>query len=153
MGKGEVRWLIRQLKITPRKLTAPSSFDERLRVQKAVFLLKCLGVSSFKDYVFNLYLHGPYSSGLAAEYYKLEEVKPEEPIELNRANKATLKWFTSKEEKWLEVASSILSLRERYGSVTEEEIYSTLKLSKPWVEKPLYESVTRDLVKHRLLSP
>jgi uncharacterized protein YwgA len=151
MGKSEVRWLLRLLRVTPKKLTKTTSFDERLKVQKAVFLLKYLKVEPFSSYGFGLYLHGPYSADLAKDYYDLGKVKPE-TVPVGSAHITLLRWFVSKDDRWLEVASSILSLRERYGAATDDEIYSTLRLSKPWVDKQLYESVTTDLVKHRLLS-
>jgi len=152
MGKNEVRWLLRLLRVTPKKLTTPASFDERLKVQKAVFLLKHLKVEPFSKYSFGLYLHGPYSSELAKDYYSLGRVKPKAPP-IGSAHTTLLKWFVRNDERWLEIASSILSLRERYGAATEDEIYSTLRLSKPWVDETLYERVTRDLVGHQLLSP
>jgi uncharacterized protein YwgA len=150
MGKNEVRWLIRLLRVAPKKLTEPASFNERLKVQKAVFLLKYLKVEPFSRYSFGLYLHGPYSSELAKDYYSLGRVRPgSAPV--GPAHTTLLRWFVSKDDRWLEVASSILSLREHYEAATKDEIYGTLRLSKPWVDEPLYESVTRDLVEHKLL--
>jgi uncharacterized protein YwgA len=151
MGKGEVRWLIRLLGIGPKELIKTTSFNKRLRVQKAVLLLNHLGVSPFTNYAFNLYLRGPYSSSLAADYYKLGKINAKR-VRLDENSMKTLKWFTSKDETWLEVASSILSLRERYGAVMDGEIYSTLRMSKPWVDEPMYKGVTADLAEHGLLS-
>jgi Uncharacterized conserved protein len=45
------------------------SFSGRLKVQKAVLLLKYLGVSPFDRYEFGLYVRGPYSPVLALDYY------------------------------------------------------------------------------------
>lgn len=152
MSKNEVRWVLRLLKVTPKKLTAPASFNERLRLQKAVFLLRHLNVEPFRKYNFSLYLHGPYSSELAKDYYGLTKVKSKPvPVDTDKLNQ--LEWFVSKNEKWLEIASSILSLKERYEGVPKEAIYSTLTMSKPWVDRATYESVTKDLADNQLLPP
>lgn len=148
MGKGEVRWLIRLLGIGPKKLIGPASFNQRLRVQKAVLLLNHLRVSPFTSYNFNLYLHGPYSSSLAADYYKLQKTNAK-PVRLDENRMKTLKWFTSKDETWLEVASSIISIKER-NDVSRDTLYSILTMSKPWVSRDLFDSTIDELAKHDL---
>jgi uncharacterized protein YwgA len=152
MGRNEVKWLIRLLNVKPEKLAEPASFNERLKVQKAVFLLKYLKVEPFSNYGFSLYLHGPYSPELAKDYYDLTKVRPKS-VSLNPETLSRLKRFVSKDDRWLEVASSILSLKGRYSTVASDEVYSTLKMSKPWVDKSMYESVTKDLVESQLLPP
>jgi uncharacterized protein YwgA len=144
LGKSEVRWLVRLLGISPKELVGPASFTHRLKVQKAAFLLNHLKVSPFTDYVFNYYLHGPYSPGLAKDYYHLEEVKVK-TVHLDSKNMKILKWFTSKNETWLEAASSIISIKDRYADATKDEIFSTLTMSKPWINRSLFESVMTEL--------
>lgn len=144
MGKGELLWLTGYLGITPKKITSPSSFNERLKVQKAVFLLKRLGVNPFTEYSFSLYLHGPYSSELAKDYYNLSE-SSSTAVQLGSNNKKILNWFTEKDDAWLEVASSIISVKERYAGVDKETIYSVLTLSKPWVTPEMFETVMSEL--------
>jgi uncharacterized protein YwgA len=143
LGADKVAWLVEFLGIPIKKLTNPDSFDDRLKVQKAVFLLKHLGISPFKDYDFNLYLRGPYSPILATCYYKLEEVKPT-PVDLG-GKEELLKWFIEHPTDWLEVASSIISIKERYPKIKNEETYDILRLSKPWVNRTLFESIIKDL--------
>ena len=140
LGKGEVRWLIRLIGVTPRKVVESSSFNHRLKVQKATFLLNHLRVKPFTDYAFNFYLHGPYSSSLAKDYYDLENTNAK-PVQLNARNMKILKWFISKNETWLEIASSIISIRDGHADATNEEIYSTLTLSKPWISGDMFKSV------------
>ena len=149
MGKSEVRWLIRLLGVGPKKLVAPASFDHRLKVQKAAFLLNHLRVNPFTDYTFSLYLHGPYSPSLAKDYYDLEKAKIE-PVHLDRKNANTLKWFVSKNERWLEVASSIISIKDRYMNATKDEIYSTLTMSKPWITGDMFKGVMTELAANGL---
>jgi hypothetical protein len=56
-----------------------------------------------------------------------------------------LNWFTEKDDAWLEVASSIISVKERYAGVDKETIYSVLTLSKPWVTPEMFETVMSEL--------
>ncbi len=52
----------------------PGTFEDRLRIQKAVYLLRGLGLPAASAYEFNDYFHGPYSPALAREYYELQAV-------------------------------------------------------------------------------
>jgi uncharacterized protein YwgA len=149
LRKSEVKWLVRLLEIEPKKLVAPASFDLRLKVQKAVFLLHHLKASPFTDYLFSLYLHGPYCPDLAKDYYGLEKVRAKK-VRLDQKHLETLRWFVSNDERWLEVASSIISIKDRYADVTRERIFSTLTLSKPWVSEDVFESVMSDLERKEL---
>jgi uncharacterized protein YwgA len=144
MGKGEVKWLIQRLGISPKKLTGASSLKKRLRIQKAAFLLRHLGVSPFNEYDFNLYLHGPYSSNLAANYSHLEKVRTR-PVKLDSEKMKLLEWFVSNEDRWLEVASSIIWIKNRSSNTKKEDTYSVLMLSKPWIDNGLFKSVVTDL--------
>jgi len=143
MGKGEVAWLVDSLGISRKRLTNKSSFDDRLRIQKAAFLLKHLKVDPFKDYHFNLYLNGPYSPTLAQDYYDVDRAKPK-PVDLGDRDQL-LRWFMDHDSKWLEVATSIISIKEDYPDSKDEEICSILRLSKPWVSDEMFEKVRREL--------
>jgi len=48
-----------------------STKDDRIRIQKIVYLLNRLGSTPARRFRFDLYLHGPYSTELAEEYYAL----------------------------------------------------------------------------------
>jgi len=141
--KGEIAWLIDLLGVSLNKLVSPESIDERLKVQKAVFLLKHLGFPPFKDYEFGTYLRGPYSPTLAEDYYKLRDVKPI-PIDLGE-KKDLLAWFIAHTTEWLEVSASIISIMDRYPKISDEEIYKMLLISKPWVKEEEFRNIIKDL--------
>jgi uncharacterized protein YwgA len=143
LGKAELAWLIDFLGLTVKELVDPSSLEARLKVQKAVFLLKSLNVKPFSGYGFNLYIRGPYSPSLAADYYGLEGVSAT-PVDLSGLEK-TVRWFVSHDADWLEVASSIMSIKERYPEAKPEETYSVLSLSKPWVPRDFFTRTYRSL--------
>jgi len=141
--KEKIAWLIDLLGVPLNKLVSPESIDERLKVQKAVFLLRHLGFAPFKDYEFGTYLRGPYSPTLAEDYYRLEGVRPI-PVDLGE-KKDLLMWFIGHPTEWLEVSSSIISITERYPTISDREIYETLLISKPWVKEEEFRNIIKDL--------
>lgn len=134
------------------KIRAEDGLEGRLRLQKAALLLKHLGVAPFTPYRFNLYVRGPYSPELARDYYSLTE-KDIAPVgvELGEEKKELLSWFISHDSYWLEIASSIIWLREAYRKAGEEEMYSILKLSKPWVKRERFGRIYRELESRRVI--
>ncbi len=48
---------------------AISSVDDRMRIQKAIYLSQVLGINT--GYHYSWYLKGPYSTDLTQDYYKL----------------------------------------------------------------------------------
>ena len=120
------------------------SLDDRIRLQKAVYLSQEAGVQL--GYRFSWYVRGPYSPALARDYYylqlasdddfnsnhgrslrqevkkKLNKIKPimsvREEIGLNQA-------------EWLELVSSIHYLRGTVGKDDQEEARTVLRKLKP----------------------
>ena len=122
-------------------------FELRLRLQKAAYLLKKLKVEPFTNYEFNLYLYGPYSPKLAAEYFegdKLGHEKPAVPV-IDEEKRKLLEWFIGHDARWLEIASSILFVLERYQRLKRRELFSVLRLSKPRITYPEFEEIFREL--------
>jgi uncharacterized protein YwgA len=136
--------LLNELGYAPRDITSDDAFNDRLRVQKAVFLLNYLGVAPFTGYRFSMYLRGPYSPQLAHDYYHLGDVEPE-ALPVDPRGRDLLAWFMGHENSWLEVASSILSIRRRHPQIDRAEIYPILRMSKPWVKDDLYQLVITHL--------
>ncbi|MGC9108605.1 MAG: hypothetical protein ACP5IE_10520, partial [Infirmifilum sp.] len=52
-------------------LDVKNSFDDRLRLQKYVFIMEKLNLDL--GYSFNMYLRGPYSPALAIDYYNYSD--------------------------------------------------------------------------------
>lgn len=63
--------LLSQLERTTGKSYAPRTFRERLRIQKSVYLMRALGDRASSRYQYSQYFYGPYSPGLAKDYYAL----------------------------------------------------------------------------------
>jgi len=86
-----------------------SAFSDRLKLQKYVFLAKFFGWDL--GYKHSRYLRGPYSKELADHYYKLEGTGfSKKPQGFDEG--ALLGLVYSKDERWLELASTLLSFHE-----------------------------------------
>ena len=59
-----------------------TDFDNRMQMQKAVYLLQDMGVP-MGDYGFRWYKHGPYSQELHEDMFQ-ENIRPERPIQLHQ---------------------------------------------------------------------
>ena len=124
------------------------AFEFRLKVQKAAYLLRYLGISPFNNYSFGIYLYGPYSPDLAKDYYNGTPL--EFTADKNIIQK--LEWFVKhSDSRWLEVASSILYIYDRYSEMSKENVLSLLRLSKPWITDKLFESIHDDLLSKGLV--
>jgi uncharacterized protein YwgA len=139
-----VAWLLEFLKLPREELKKDENFLKRLRVQKAAYLLKYLGVQPFTRYDFSLYIHGPYSPDLAREYYS-EKSEGSQVPEIDNDILELLKWFMDHGDRWLEIATSILMIRERYPEIGAEEILSILRLSKPWITDSEFGEILGEL--------
>lgn len=89
------------------------NFDNRLRLQKVVFLIE----HNTKDfnYPFSLYLRGPYSKELAKDYYSMTEdsyLESEQPLSEEAKKLATI--LSEKDNIWLEIASTIVMFSGSY---------------------------------------
>ena len=123
------------------------AFQHRLKVQKASLLLRHLGISPFRDYSFSLYIEGPYSPELARDIYDGKALK----FTADRTTVRRLKWFVNHDSRWLEVASSMLFILERYPDMSEKDVLSLLRLSKPWIADMEFKEIYHDLVSEGLV--
>lgn len=140
MEEASVGWLMEHLGITGRAIG--NSFEARFRVQKAAFLLKCLGVRPFSEYGFGLYIHGPYSTTVAKGYYS---ARPGSRANLSPDTIEKLDWFANHSDRWIELASAILSLKDSNRGIGDEDLFSTLRMSKPWVKGDEFGGILREL--------
>ncbi len=124
------------------------AFQHRLKVQKASLLLRHLGISPFRDYSFSLYIEGPYSPELARDIYDGKSLK----FTADRTTVRRLKWFVNHDSRWLEVASSMIFILERYPDMSRKNVLSLLRLSKPWVTDEMFKEIYGDLLSEGLIA-
>jgi len=139
---GAIRWLLDQLGISKEALLSDDEegFDRRLRVQKAAFLLKKMGIAPFTEYNFSLYIRGPYSPELAKDYYG-DLPQTSDKVNIPKDKLEIFDSFMKNDEKWLEVATSTLMIVERYPKINKKEVLDALRLSKPWVQEDYFAEI------------
>lgn len=117
-----------------------NEFDDRLEMQKMVYLLQNMGISVGR-YSFLWYKHGPYSQTLQNDILRIqlaEDIKIEFSNDAKRAIKL-LKQALFKEEvsyclaEWTECLGSLYYVKENIlpSSSTDEQILIELERRKP----------------------
>ncbi len=122
------------------------SFNNRFRIQKLVFIAKYFGLDS--EYNYRIYLHGPYSSRLADDYFNL--AKHNNPNNFNKEindNKFKKEDFfnfvQNRDDEWLEACSTILSLADVYS--TKEDLLNKVYEIKAHIPKSKISQVFSEL--------
>ena len=124
-------------------------FNNRLKLQKYVFLAKYYGLDM--KYDFNMYLHGPYSQALATDYYALAKkpqilVKPTNTIISDKF----FETVTHKDIDWLEAASTLLSLNKTFRD--RQSLLDRTITMKEHISSEKIKSVLADLDYSKLIS-
>jgi uncharacterized protein YwgA len=121
-------------------------FTHRLKLQKYVYIARNLGFKA--PYNYSLYIHGPYSSSLADDYYAIDDFKNKEPIELDER---FVKLVRNKSEKWLELATTIIMIRKRYIDINRHKLIELVKTAKSYATTEDLNAVIDLLRKYDLL--
>ena len=122
-------------------------FNNRLKLQKYVYIARHFGFEM--PYTYSLYLHGPYSPSLADEYYAIEDFQNAKPAELDTQ---FIRLVRNKSEKWLEYATTIIMIRERYGRIGRHKLIELVHDAKPLAEPEHLNAIIRILIKYNLLN-
>lgn len=160
MDKGQIA-----LKLFLDELRVPfeiRTFDDRKRVQKAVYLGQLSGVDL--GYRFGWYIRGPYSTSLTRDYFGLAEAlasedKESEGLHLKQAVKDRLakigplmnppEEIDLNTEDWLELVASLHFLR-RVSKLEENEAFEVLQKEKshlfPYVHRAKQTLIEAELL-------
>lgn len=122
-------------------------FNNRLKVQKYVFIAKKFGLRL--PYNYSLYIRGPYSSSLADDYYEIEDYHSSNALEINED---FFKLVKNKSETWLELAATIIMIRERYQNIADEKLLALVKNAKPHAKKTELRKILSLLRKYNCLN-
>lgn len=136
----------------------PSKFEDRLKMQKAIYLLQNMGIN-VGDYKFIWYKHGPYSQTLQNDILNIQQAAKDNDIEFSSdANRAIekLKQALSKEKakydmcQWIECLGSLQYIKENIlrSSATDDEILDELQNRKPHLDKPEENHMALQTLKH-----
>lgn len=134
------------------------NFDDRKKVQKAIYLGQRLGVNL--GYRYNWYLEGPYSPDLTTDYYELKEAeKAEQDSFKNRTLKEDVKETLRpiqdiinppqrsglSQSSWLELLASI-DFQRKVLQRTDEDTRKIISDEKDLLEE-YYDDALRALVR------
>ncbi len=131
-------------------------FDERLKLQKLVYLLQSCGV--YLGYDFSWYLRGPYCSLLAHNAFSLENYDQiPDDIELKKSDdkknfEKFLKFINNKNIDDLEIAASLHYLKKVHGYgvgdktiigwvVAKRKNFTESQVQKIWQEMKKYQLI------------
>ena len=113
------------------------SYDDRLILQKLVYILQCKGVAF--DYFFGWYIRGPYSSALAADGYFIGEEKHHQEADISPLEESVVKrtkdllGCSITDSKKMEIIASLLFLKQKNMSLNDSGVIMALKDLKPWL--------------------
>jgi hypothetical protein len=134
------------------------SFQERLKLQKTVYLLQAFGI--YLGYGFNWYLYGPYSPGLTRDAYevvpKLKRRSPSPPFFDPEAESrfATFEAFLGSRKddpKWLEQAASLHLLSCVYGKENKNAVFDKMAQKQPYLTELDREQAWQRLARFGLI--
>jgi uncharacterized protein YwgA len=123
-------------------------FEDRLKLQKYVFIADHFGLNS--GYDFSMYVRGPYSPELAEDYYRRLDVESTLPPEFRSQDFINL--VKDKDVKWLEIAATVLLIYDynRERGVSREDIIKIATKIKPWANERV-NGVLDELIKSNLI--
>ncbi len=139
------RYLLPVYKLLYERDFSYSDFDQRMEMQKAVYLLQDMGVP-IGDYGFRWYLHGPYSQSLQDDMH-YESGRPVTTLTLSKEyseNIARLHDVIHSKERmnysvssWVECLASLHYLRENLlcFDASEEDVVHELEKRKPHLKE------------------
>ena len=143
----ELAQLLQLIEAKSGKKLSAKNFDDRLRMQKVVYLLKEMDHPAGRPYSFSMYHHGPYSPGLAKEYYALLDGKPGRKVSDGRPGRRDTEAIDviakalGKDTKFLEAVATYRFVQEQNPGERAEVVRSvTLKL-KPHVKGVIGEAI------------
>ncbi|MCD6283073.1 hypothetical protein J7J84_05660 [bacterium] len=109
------------------KLNAENGIDERIKVQKLMYLLQ--GRQKSLRYLYNIYIRGPYSPSLSQDYYdlasRLSEITAGSLPEDTRVNLETVKRDADEFSKMLDSVDDVASLELLATTLFFGKHYST----------------------------
>lgn len=127
------------------------TFDSRLRIQKAMYLLRELGFEPARRYAYGSYFRGPYSPALARDYYAMEAaVGAGRPAAIAAAMLDPVVEGVARGNEFLEAAASLHSFASKNPGTTATEVMRYVAGIKPQLSPILQEAWTY-LAKHGLV--
>lgn len=149
------RAIARALRAVSDKTGRPCSMADkpgRFLIQKTVYLLKSQGYPPAEKYAYNVYLNGPYSPELAAEYYALGDAGLRSATPATDIPRATLEVIAealARSPDFVEGLTTVIDGVSSQGSAPAALAWA--KSIKPHLNEPIWREVRAFLADHREL--
>ena len=121
-----------------------NNFDDRLRVQKIIFLMQTILGHKFK-FPYTLYVHGPYSPKLSDLFYGFKDTLQFKTVKFkDGTNEDNFKEFIaiiqdfSNDRLMLELVSTLAYINKNLNIHDEKEMLTKLKSIKPSYKENIY---------------
>jgi len=131
------------------------SFDNRLKLQKVIYLLKERGIDL--GYSFRFYVFGPYSTDLARNGFQMKPFSESQELRFEtEAKEKIFETFKSKimqhkdDKKWLEAAASIVFLFKMRNDKTS--VFEQIKQKNTPFEESYLDGVFKELIDYGWLN-
>lgn len=131
----------------------PTQFSQRLRIQKAVYLLKAFGYEPVRNYSFGSYIRGPYSPELANHYFSIRgTIGRLPPARIPEYVLRPVADAILRGNVFLESAATLHLMRARNPTTPKAKLFEHIRWLKPALS-PRLEEAWRFLGQHGLLGP
>ncbi|MCL2890868.1 MAG: hypothetical protein FWF40_03130 [Methanomassiliicoccaceae archaeon] len=122
-----------------------NKFDDRLLLQKSMFLLNRMNVAPF--YNFSMYVRGPYSSGFAKDYYAIRDSEGNEyqnaqPLEIDDRKASELSGIISRGRKFMEALTTLISVLDYNPGTKHDRVIEITREIKPGLKSEIAEAYT-----------
>lgn len=131
-----------------------STLDLRIKVQKLVYLAQRRFDLRFR-YAHSMYLYGPYSAGLASDYYRIRDICDTPSGGLEKwGKKGEFLAFAKNHNgaKWLEIASTLIFAHDVDMADRKDELLEHVQGIKRGFPKEFVAQVHADLVREGILA-
>jgi len=138
--------IITILKYLDVKINAPSdsmNFESRMILQKLTYI--CQSIGMVMRYTFNLYIYGPYSPTLAADYYKNPQLI-KQSVSSSDLNQQEIKackklkqhlvshdLFQAHKVEFLEAVATLFYFKNLNSNYNDDELFKKTKENKPYL--------------------
>ncbi len=130
----------------------PSVFENRVRIQKAIYLLQSTGYGPATRWDFSMFVRGPYSPSLTREYYGFEglSIRPAAPASIPGRYLNPVVEATKKGVAFMECVATLHLVTRNNPGRSKKELLAQTALLKPELKRYLQEAWAF-LQAHRLL--
>lgn len=115
------------------KMLTCEDFQDRLTIQKVVYLLSQMGYSPVERFRFDNYIRGPHSTGLATAYYKLSKVSVDHRAVIPDAILMRIVECMDKGTHFMEAVATLDIVSRSNPRASQEEVTSFVQKRKPFL--------------------